>query len=63
MEDFYKTIKIIVKDNPNDAILGSKVRSIIYNIEKENKKKVNAEKRSSNQIDLEDMINEIENGD
>lgn len=63
MKDFYKTIKIIVKDNPNDAILGSKVRNIIYNIEKENKKKVNAEKRSSNQIDLEDMINEIENGD
>lgn len=61
MKDFYKIIKLIVKDNPNDATLGGKVREIIWNIEKENEKKVNAEKRSSNQIDLEDMINEIKN--
>lgn len=63
MEDFYKIIKTMVKDNPNDSTLGHKVRRMICDIEKENEKKVNAEKRSSNQIDLEDMINEVKNGD
>lgn len=63
MEDFYKIIKTMVKDNPNDSTLGHKVRRMIWDIEKENEKKVNAEKRSSNQIDLEDMINEVKNGD
>jgi hypothetical protein len=63
MEDFYKTIKLIVNDNPNDSVLGHKVRRMIWDIEKENEKKVNAMKRSSNQIDLEDLINDIKNGD
>jgi len=53
----------MVKDNPNDSTLGHKIRRMIWDIEKENEKKVNAEKRSSNQIDLEDMINEVKNGD
>lgn len=48
-------------DNPNDAILGAAIRKLVWDIEQANQKKVNAEKRSSNQIDLEDMINEIKN--
>jgi hypothetical protein len=62
MEDFYRIIKTLVKDNPNDSVLGHKVRMIIFDTEKQNEKKVNAEKRSSNQIDLEDMINEVKDG-
>ena len=53
----------MAKETPNDVMLGEKIRHMIWNIEKENEKKVNAEKRSTNQIDLEDMINEVKNGD
>ena len=63
MEDFYKIIKRMAKDTPNDSMLGEKIRHMIWDIEKENEKRVNAEKRSTNQIDLEDMINEVKNGD
>lgn len=63
MDNFYEVIRQMAKDTPNDSTLGHKVRRMIWDIEKENEKKVNAEKRSSNQIDLEDMINEVKNGD
>jgi len=62
MDNFYEVIKQMTKDNPNNADLGEEVRSIIWQIDKENAKKLNAQKATSNQIDLEDMINEINNG-
>lgn len=63
MEDFYKLIRQITKDTPNDAALGEKIRHLIWNIDKANEQKLNAQKKASKQIDLEDMINEIQNGD
>lgn len=63
MEDFYKLIRQITKDTPNDSALGEKIRHLIWNIDKANEQKLNAQKKASKQIDLEDMINEIQNGD
>ena len=53
----------MTKDTPNDADLGAKIRAMYWQINKENAKKLNAQKAASNQIDLEDMINEVKNGD
>lgn len=63
MQDFYQKIKTIVKDNPNDTILGAKIRKLFSDTEDENQKTINAEINQSRQIDLEDMINEVENED
>jgi len=53
----------MAKDTPNDSELGCKIRHLFCQINKENAKKLNAQKAASNQIDLEDMINEVNNGD
>jgi len=63
MDNFYEVIRQMTKDTPNDSQLGSKIRHLFWQIDKENAKKLNAQKTASNQIDLEDMINEVKNGD
>jgi hypothetical protein len=63
MDNFYEIIMQMTKDTPNDADLGGKIRAMYWQINKENAKKLNAQKAASNQIDLEDMINEVNNGD
>ena len=62
MENFYNLIKTTTLKTSNNFELGSKIRSIVQKIEDENAKKLNAQKAVSNQIDLEDMINEVNNG-
>lgn len=52
----------MTKSTPNDPELGGKVRHLIWQIDQENAKRLNAEKAASNQIDLEDLINEVKNG-
>lgn len=52
----------MTKETPNDSDLGAKIRNLFWQIEKEDAKKLNAQKAASNQIDLEDMINEVNNG-
>lgn len=63
MQDFYQKIKTMVKDNPNDTILGNKIRKLLSDIKDKDQNMVNAEINQSRQIDLEDMINEVENED
>jgi hypothetical protein len=63
MDNFYEVIRQMAKDTPNDSELGGKIRDLFWQIDKENAKKLNAQKAASNQIDLEDMINEVNNGD
>jgi hypothetical protein len=63
MDNFYEVIRQMTKDTPNDSELGGKIRDLFWQIDKENAKKLNAQKAASNQIDLEDMINEVNNGD
>jgi len=63
MDNFYEVIRQMAKDTPNDSELGGKIRHLFCQIDKENAKKLNAQKAASNQIDLEDMINEVNNGD
>jgi hypothetical protein len=63
MQDFYQKIKTMVKENPNDTILGGKIRNLFSTAEDKDQNEVNAEINQSRQIDLEDMINEVENGD
>ena len=62
MENFYNLIKQAAKDNPNDSQLGETIRHLIEQIEENNAKKLRAQKAASTQIDLEDMIKEIKNG-
>ncbi len=37
-DKFYSIIKDITKDTPNDAMLGEKIRHMLWDIEKENEK-------------------------
>jgi len=63
MENFYETAKKITMETPNDTQLGARIRQLVLKTEDDKSQNINANTRKSNQIDLEDMINEVKNGD